>query len=69
MVRSLLKDGRALYACEECGFGYDSSSIAATCEAYCSANQACSLEITRHAIYRPEADNDKGPGSAGVKIG
>ncbi len=53
MVRPL--PGRpGVFVCEECGFGYANRGTAQSCEAYCSAHQTCSLEITAKAAYRPE---------------
>lgn len=55
MVTSSSKRGTRLHICEECGFGYETASLAEACEAHCLKYKACSLEITRHAVYRPEA--------------
>jgi len=42
---------RALYFCEECGFGYADRETAQECEAWCSAHKSCSLEIIKKAVY------------------
>ncbi len=55
MVRALVSRGRRVYLCEECGLGYETVRLANECQAYCAENRFCSLEITRHAVYRPES--------------
>ncbi len=52
MVRTL--EGRpGIFLCEECGLGYASETTAQECEAFCKAHNACSVQITRAAVYRP----------------
>ncbi len=50
MVRELRDAGRRLFQCEECAFAYLTKSEAEACEAYCTANSSCSLEITQQAV-------------------
>jgi len=44
---------RRLYICDECGLGYMDRETAVACEAHCKKCKACSLEITRKAVYYP----------------
>ncbi|MEM2894035.1 MAG: hypothetical protein QW486_07830 [Candidatus Bathyarchaeia archaeon] len=55
MVRKIYKDGKTIYTCELCGFGYLDEDTAKKCEDYCSRNFSCSLEITSKAVYIPES--------------
>lgn len=54
MVRKIKRDGETLYACEVCGFIYKEKLWAEKCQDYCTKNNACSLEITSHAVEVPE---------------
>ncbi len=47
--------GRPVFLCEVCGFGYSDEATASRCENFCKTHDACSLEITRRAVLRPEA--------------
>lgn len=38
------------YQCPECGLHYADLQTAKECEAFCSANRACSMEITKHSL-------------------
>ena len=42
--------GRTIYLCEACGFGYEKQKTAKKCEGYCRTHNACSLEIITKAI-------------------
>lgn len=53
MVEKIVIDQREIYVCEECGLGYADKETAEECEKYCSTHHACSIEITRKAIYFP----------------
>lgn len=50
MVREIRKNGETLYVCEVCGFKYKEKHWAEKCQDYCSKHNACSLEITNHAV-------------------
>jgi len=52
VVKEIKKNKQTLYACEECGFAYESKEWAEKCQGYCSEHGACSMEITRHAVGR-----------------
>lgn len=60
MVREIKKEGRRIFICEECGLGYLSEELAKRCEDYCLKNRACSIEITKNAVYPFELDERKG---------
>lgn len=51
MVKEVKKGGRTFYTCEVCGLAYDEKIWAERCEDYCSKHNACSLEITSHAVH------------------
>jgi hypothetical protein len=55
MVKPYVHEGREIYLCEVCGYGYEERAVAERCEAFCTEHNACSLEITKDAVYRPEA--------------
>ncbi len=54
MVKEIVIEGKNIFVCEECGLGYLSIELAKKCEAYCSKNHACSLEIIKNAVYFPK---------------
>lgn len=47
--------GKKIFLCEVCGFGYSDAETATSCENFCKAHNSCSFEITRKAVFRPEA--------------
>ncbi len=53
MVREIEHEGRAVFVCKVCGFGYADASTASQCQDWCSKHSGCSVEIARKAIYRP----------------
>jgi uncharacterized Zn finger protein len=50
MVKEVKKEGEIFYICEECGLVYKEKMWAEKCEKFCSRHNACSLEITKHAM-------------------
>jgi len=50
MVKTLIKNKKIYYICEECNFAYLSSKTANECENWCREHHSCSLEITKHAV-------------------
>lgn len=50
MVKSIKKDGKEYYQCEECNFFYKEKELAQKCEDYCNKYHSCSLEITKYAV-------------------
>lgn len=55
MVRREIFEGKQVYVCEECGFGYSEKRLALMCEEFCKRVGACSGEITKLAIMKPIA--------------
>ncbi len=54
MVKKIKKNGKEIFICEICRLGYEDEKTAEACQNFCSIHHACSLEITRKAIYFPE---------------
>ena len=54
MVTEIVHEGRPVFLCDVCGFGYKEREIADECEDYCTAYNSCSIEITAKAVYVPE---------------
>ncbi len=50
MVKEENFDNRIVYKCLKCGWMYEDKKWAEKCEDYCKKHNACSLEITKHAI-------------------
>ena len=50
MVRKVCQNAKILYACEVCGLLYKERYWAERCQNFCVKLNACSLEITSHAI-------------------
>ena len=50
MVKEVKRPDGAYYVCPECGLAYREERWARACQEFCSQHQACSLEITRHAV-------------------
>jgi hypothetical protein len=53
MVKEIIVEKKKVYLCEICGLGYATKNRAEECENFCRKYKACSLEITRDAIYYP----------------
>jgi hypothetical protein len=53
VVKAIRKEGRTVHVCEVCGLGYADEATAEECERFCRERGACSLEITRRAVYIP----------------
>ena len=56
MVKTIQKQDKELYQCEECGFRYESREWAEKCEAWCNEHQSCNIEITARAIAPEEKE-------------
>jgi len=52
MVKKVSHQGKQIYKCSVCGFGYLTNDLANKCKDYCTNHGACSLEITKHAVLR-----------------
>ena len=50
MVKEEQYEGKTIYACSICGFGYETTELAQQCENYCKEHSSCSLEITKNAV-------------------
>lgn len=46
-----------IFQCPVCGLHYRDKDVAAECEAFCKANNACSIEITQKSIEHEETMN------------
>ncbi len=56
MVEKIEKNNKFYFACSVCGFVYDKEEIAKSCENWCSTHKTCSLQITKHALYKNKYD-------------
>jgi hypothetical protein len=54
MVSEREHEGKKVFVCDICGFGYSDRSKAQSCEDYCAKHKSCSIEITKDAVYTPE---------------
>ena len=50
MVKEFTYNGETVYVCEKCGLKYRKRIWAEKCEEFCTKYNACSIEITKHAI-------------------
>lgn len=50
MVKEVRVSNGILYVCERCGLRYREKEWADKCEDFCTRYNACSIEITKHAI-------------------
>ena len=50
MVREMRRNGEKLYACEICKLLYKEKAWAEKCQDFCAKYNACSIEITSHAV-------------------
>ena len=53
MVSEEVHEGKKIYVCDECGFGYLDKRLAIQCEIYCKKMGICSTDITRQAVRKP----------------
>lgn len=51
-------DDDKLYKCEDCGLHYRDDTLAQACYEFCTKNNACSIEITKHSIETTEATEE-----------
>lgn len=47
-----------LFQCPECGLHYKDPKPAAECEAFCKANNACSLEISMKSVEHERSQRE-----------
>jgi hypothetical protein len=50
MVQIIEKDGKTLFACEQCGFRYHEERLAGECEKACVHQGICRTDIAKQAI-------------------
>ena len=50
MVKKEIINGKKYYMCEICKFYYNEKKWAEKCENFCKKYNACSIEITGHAV-------------------
>ena len=50
MIIEIKNKEKTYHMCEVCGFSYKEKICAEKCEDYCTKHNACSIEITSHAI-------------------
>jgi hypothetical protein len=55
VVREQATPAGTVYVCDVCLLGYATRETAAECEAFCREFDACSIAITRRAVWRPPA--------------
>jgi hypothetical protein len=53
MVDRVQRKGNTVYLCELCGYGYRSLEMAEECEEYCDTHESYSLDIHKHATFKP----------------
>jgi len=47
-MKTIRKNDKVWYQCEECGFFYADKTWAEKCEAWCKKHHSCNLEIIEH---------------------
>ena len=50
MVKEVEREEKKYFQCEVCEFFYETRELAQKCEDFCNDHQACSVEITKHAV-------------------
>ena len=50
MVKEAKINNKTYYQCEICKFYYLDKNWAEKCEEFCKKHNACSIEITKHAV-------------------
>jgi hypothetical protein len=53
LVTEIKHKNQTIYTCEICKLGYLDGQTANDCENFCRTHDACSLKITKKAIYKP----------------
>jgi hypothetical protein len=52
VVREMCRHLERLYVCEVCSLAYKERVLAEKCEDFCKRHNACSIEITVHAVKK-----------------
>ena len=50
MAVELIKNRKRYYQCKICGLVYRNKEYADKCEAWCSKNKSCNLNIAQHSL-------------------
>ncbi|MBI3035779.1 hypothetical protein HYY71_05650 [Candidatus Woesearchaeota archaeon] len=50
MVKTITKNNKTYFICQECNFAYKDKETAAKCENWCRKNHSCNMEITKYAV-------------------
>jgi len=50
MLKSIKKDNKEFFVCEQCNFTYKEKSTAEKCENWCTKHHSCNIEITKKAV-------------------
>ncbi len=50
MVSEKFVKGKKYYSCDICKYAYKFEEVAKDCEEWCSKNNSCNLDITKHAV-------------------
>ena len=53
-VTKSANEGKPVFLCDICGFGYEDRETAEECEDYCRTYNSCSIKITEKTGYIPE---------------
>lgn len=57
-MRIIKKDEMVYFECEECKLLYKEKMWAEKCEAWCTKNKSCNLEITKHSVKDEKVHTD-----------
>ena len=60
MVSEKVHEGKRIFTCGICGFGYEKKEIAIECEDFCRIYKSCRIEITSKAVFYPEPEKGDG---------
>ena len=63
LVTEIELQNKTIYTCEICKLGYADRQTADDCENFCKTHNACSLEITKKAVYKSLTDGEWQEGS------
>jgi len=50
MVKEIIRENTKYFRCGECGMYYKTRELAQKCEDFCGKNNACNMEIMKHAV-------------------
>lgn len=58
MVEEINKQGRKIYQCKICKLLYNEKKWAQMCENWCSENNTCNINITKHRIKEEKNEDN-----------